>query len=107
MQPYITYREEENGKLQYFILQRAYPHYVGVIAEGPKNVVAQAVPVSSHNLWVCYWGVIQGRLAPSYKDAIREIQVVLEEMALWFYEQRVLKEPSKYKKFKINVSSTN
>jgi hypothetical protein len=105
MIPYITYREEKEGNLLYYILQKEHPHYVGVIA---YNVIENKiqVPITEHNLYVTFAGTIRGNYIPSYKDVVKEIENTMSSMSLWFYENRILKEPKKYQKFKY-VSSAN
>ncbi len=104
--PYITYREEKEGNLLYYILQKEHPHYVGVITYGPVENRIQ-IPITEHNLYVTFAGTIRGYYMPSYKDVVAEVENTMTSMAIWFYDNRILKEPKKYSKFKINVSSTN
>jgi hypothetical protein len=106
MIPYITYREEKEGNLLYYILQKEHPHYVGVIA---YNVIENKIqiPITEHNLYVTFAGTIAGNYIPSYKDVVSQIENTMSSMAIWFYDNRILKEPKKYQKFKINVSSPN
>lgn len=104
--PYITYREEKEGNLLYYILQKEHPHYLGVIAYGIIQDKIQ-VPITGHNLYVTFAGCLRGNFIPSYKDVVKQIENTMTSMAIWFYSERILKEPKKYLKFKLNVSSTN
>jgi hypothetical protein len=106
MIPYITYREEKEGNLLYYILQKEHPHYVGVIAYGPIENKIQ-IPITEHNLYVTFAGTIRGNFIPSYRDVVNQIEQTMTSMAIWYYENRILKEPKKYSKFKLNVSSAN
>lgn len=99
--PYITYRELINDELGYFICQKEYPHYVCRIADIPKNVFVEAVPVTDHNLFLVFNGVFRGMVIPSYNNVDKEISNVMLDMAAWFYTNRILVEPKKYKKWKI------
>ena len=100
---YITYREEDGeGVLRYYVLQKQFPHYVGVILEAPKHGTWQS-PIAGYNLWVCYAGTIRGNMIPSYKSVSQETQSVYDDMAQWYLVNRILKQPERYKKFKINV----
>lgn len=100
---YITYREEDSdGVLRYYILQKQFPHYVGVILEAPKQGTWQS-PIAGYNLWVCYAGTIRGNMIPSYKNVSQETQSVYDDMAQWYLANRIIKQPERYKKFKINV----
>jgi hypothetical protein len=106
MIPYITYREEKEGNLLYYILQKEHPHYVWVIAYGPIENKIQ-IPITEHNLYVTFAGTIRGNFIPSYRDVVNQIEQTMTSMAIWYYENRILKEPKKYSKFKLNVSSAN
>lgn len=101
MEPFITFKDtDKSGELQYYILQRAYPHFQGVILTLPKEgAIAEAV-VPEYNLFVSYAGTISGNYILSKRDIDAECQFVMQQMADWFYNNRVLKEPKKYKKFK-------
>jgi hypothetical protein len=100
-QPFITYREPDSeGVMMYYILQKAFPHFLGCIAYGPIDRRIQT-PVSNYNLWVTFAGTIQGNYVPSYRNVGEEIGDVMTKMATWFYENRILIEPKKYKKWKM------
>lgn len=102
MNPFITFREFDNdGNLQYFILQRDFPHYVGYISPIPKNVIASGAPIMNYNLWVNFWGTIRGRFAPTYQNAGDEIGQIMFQMGEWFYQHRIMQDEKKYKKYKI------
>lgn len=102
MMPFITYREEQGGELKYFILQKAHPHFLGVVVYAPiENSIMNAIPISGHNLWVAFAGVLQGNFLPAYKNIEEEIKSTYTLMADWFYKNRIEPEPSRYKKWKI------
>jgi hypothetical protein len=102
MEPFITFRDTDGrGELQYYILQRAFPHYVSKIEYKPSETALYYISISGYYLYVVFDGSLQGRFLPSYKDAIDEMQVVVQNMAEWFYTKRVVVEPNKYKKWKI------
>src|ERR1035437_9594710 len=99
---YITFREtNEEGETLYFILQKEFPHYQTVVSEVPKKVFVECVPVTDYNLYITFAGVISGFMIPSYHDVEKEISSVMASMALWFYSERILVNPKKYKKWKI------
>lgn len=102
MSPFITFRDtDKSGEMQYYILQREYPHYCGRIAYYPTGGSICEVPITGHNLYVSFGGVLRGNFAPAYPKVEEEINHVFHAMALWFYENRVLKEPKRYKKWAI------
>lgn len=99
---YITYRENnENGLLCYYILQKAFPHYIGLLSVGQLENTLASMPVGNYNLYVNFYGCLVGRFLPAYKDALQEIEAEMISMAEWFYYNRVLTQPKKYDKFKI------
>lgn len=102
MQPFITFRDKDkNGDLQYYILQRSYPHYVGIIlSQSVSNAIAEAV-IPGHNLYVTFGGVLQGNYIPMHKDSKNEAQQVLDNMATWFWAERIAIDKKRFKKFKI------
>lgn len=107
MNKFITFRDTDNGGvLHYYILQRSYPHYQCIILDRPEKAVVGACPIMNHNLWVVFDGTILGAYLPSYKNVVDEIVSVMNEMAEWFYLNRVLAEPNRYKKWKITKHDT-
>ena len=107
MQPFITYREEnDKGVLCYYILQKSFPHYVGVIVSIPDFDALVNAPLPECNLYVSYGGCLHGNVVPSYSNSDAERDAIFYAMAEWYYWNRVKKEPKKYEKFKINASIT-
>lgn len=103
MQPYITYREtDKNNVLQYYILQKEFPHYKALISIiPPKEGTLAYTVISGYKMWMVYGGTIVGNFVPSYNNVTEDIQFVLENMAVWFLSNRIEIEPKKYFKFKI------
>lgn len=89
------------GLLQYYILQKAWPHYVGLIITNPMEGVLLQVPVSGYKIHIAFAGTIGGNLIPAFMDIQKEIEAVFHDMARWFYENRILQEPKKYQKWKL------
>jgi hypothetical protein len=110
MNPFITFREQDdNGRLGYYILQRDFPHVCCEIVQAPVQSALITVPVSGYYLWLSFAGVLRGNFAPSYKNIIDEMTLVMFAMSTWYYENRILPDAKRFKKFKItdNASSTN
>lgn len=91
----------QDEKLQYFILQKAHPHFKGIITDVPLDKIVPSIPVSGYNLYINFDGCLRGNVIPSYKGIEGEIASVLNDMSIWFYEQRILFNPKKYKKWKV------
>lgn len=103
MHKYITYRDiDKNGNLGYFVLQKAFPHFVGYIADNPNYRAILKVPIPNTTLFVCFNGTLRGNFIPSYRNVEQEIVDVYVDMAKWYYENRILANPSKYKKWILN-----
>lgn len=102
MEPFITFKEKDaDGKDQFFVLQRKFPHYQAIVLDQPKEGALVTVPVSGHHLYLTFAGTIQGNYLLSKLDVERELQDVFEKMAEWFYVKMVSADPKKYKRFKI------
>lgn len=100
MEPYITFKDTDNqGELQYYILQRKFPHYIARIAYKPSDTALFYISISGHHLYVTYAGTLQGNFLPGYKDAVEEMESVMTNMAEWFYANRVAIDLKKYKKW--------
>ena len=100
--PYLTFRDKDkNGDLQYYILQREQPHYVGIIKTAPSEtaIVQHAVP--GYHLWVVYSGVLRGNYIPSSKQQVFDLENIYMNMAMWFVTERIHDEEKRFKKFKI------
>ena len=82
MNQFITFREEDkNGELQYYILQRDHPHYVGFITPIPNEESLQSSPIPGYNLYVQFSGTLRGnfiQMNPSYSS---ELMSVYNDMA--------------------------
>lgn len=102
MSPYITYRDtDKNNQLQYYVLQRAFPHYTGRIVTYPEESVFGIAPIPGYRLWIICDGTIRGSIIPSYKDTVREVTDVLFQMSAWFWAERIVLDEKKFKKWKI------
>lgn len=104
MSPFITFKDfDKDGQVQYYILQREYPHFVGKIAYYPTGGSICEVPVTAHNLYVSFSGVLRGNFVPAYPKVEEEITAVFHAMALWFYSNRILQDPKRYRKWLIHA----
>lgn len=101
MDKFITFREAKDGVLQYYILQREFPHFIGKISEFPDKVLVFSFPVAGYNLWVSFGYTLRGKYIPSYPNVEKEIQQCLSDMALWFLDNRINQDKKRYAKFKI------
>ena len=50
MIPFATYRELVNGQLEYFLVQKDYPHFLGRIVTAPIAKALVNEPVAGYNL---------------------------------------------------------
>jgi hypothetical protein len=103
MSDFITFRElDADNQFAYYILQKDFPHYVGVIYPFPKKKVVEPSPIAGYNLWVSFNGTLRGNAIPSYNHFLEEIVFILDRMANWYLQQRIIPDYKRYKKFKIN-----
>lgn len=102
METHITFREKtEDGEYEYFVLQKEFPHYLGVIVTYPKKNIFPASAIAGYNFWVSFAGTLRGGFIPSYKDVAIEVATALDKMALWYLDKIIMQNEEKYKKFKI------
>lgn len=107
MSDFITYREPDNdGNLCYYILQRDFPHYMGVISTRPRKYLVEAHPISGYYMWIVFDGTLRGKQVPSYTNVIDEINESISKMAIWYLQTVILPKKEKYKKYKINDTVT-
>lgn len=107
MTPYITYRERgRGGRLQYFVLQKDFPHIVGEIVDSPPEGGMGFSTISGYNLWVVFGGTLRGNFIPTYRNILDEIQGVLDNMAAWFFSERIVPDEKKFHRFKIGTNGT-
>lgn len=99
--PYITYREEDEGILKYFILQKDFPHNIGVVATQPNIESLVQSTVAGYNLWIVFVGTLRGNFVAVYPNYEKDMQQIFDNMALWFVAERILKDQKRYEKFKI------
>lgn len=98
---YITYREEINGHLEYFILQKTFPHYKCRITKIPITNIFEPVAISKYNLWVVFAGTIQGNMLPVTNEFEKLVLITMQDMATWFLENRIEKDLKRFKKWLI------
>lgn len=96
---YITYRENYAGELQYFLLQKEWPHYVGMILDNPNYNSLYLFMIPNTKLYIAFFGTIQGRFIPSTNQVEKEIALIFVDMAEWYYKNRIESQPKKYKKW--------
>lgn len=107
MNLFITYREmDDAGRLCFYILQKKFPHYTGLLVTNPREGALVNAPIPSYNLWITFAGCLNGNFIPGYADVLVEIEGVFRDMANWYYENRLLDNPKKYAKFKIQTNDT-
>ena len=102
MTRYITYRDNDStGQLQYYVLQRDFPHYVGIVSVAPVSGAMCCSPIPGYNLFIVFTGVLRGDYIPAYSGVKADIEMVFNDMASWYLEERIKKDEKKYTKFKI------
>ncbi len=102
MNEFITYRDTNTeGELLYFVLQKDFPHFNCYISERPVVNFVQPMPITDYHLFLVFSGTIRGMMIPDYRNMGEEIQSVMQDMAAFYYEQRILKDLKKYRKWKI------
>jgi len=107
MSEFITYRDKDrNGNLQYYVCSREYPHFVGRIGFTPDKLVVDAVPISGYNLFVIFGGTLSGMRIPALDKVDEQITSMLLKMSSWYFQNRIINDEKRYKKFKINVTSS-
>lgn len=108
MNPFITFRDKDkNNELQYYILQREFPHFCGLISHYPKEGDLANQSISGYSLWITFSGTIRGQIIPSYTNIAKEINSVFESMASWFYANRILTDKKRFEKFKIKNNDSS
>src|SRR6185503_4313415 len=102
MNPYITFIESgNNGLIEYFILQREFPHFVCILSKEPIIKIVKPVPIDGYKLWVVFYSCLRGNVIPSYNDIDEELKVIMSDMSQWHLKNRILSNEKKYKKWKI------
>jgi len=102
MSPFITFKDKDSyGELQYYILQREPPHYLGVIKNVPISGAMSCAPVPGYHFFVVFAGTLRGNMIPANRGFETEIDFLFNRMASWFYSERIMINESKFKKFKI------
>ena len=103
MSNFITYKElDAKGQPSYYILQKDFPHYMGVVSVTPRKYLVEAQPISGYYMWVVFDGTLRGKQVPSYTNVIEEINEAISKMAIWYLQTVILPKKENYKKFKIH-----
>ena len=106
MNKFVTFRDtDKDGNLQYYILQRDFPHFIGVVLNY-YDIGNWYAPIGGYMMYVNFGGTLRGNIIPSYKDIGDEIQSVLGNMADWYYTNRILTDEKRFKKFKVNAATS-
>lgn len=102
MEKYLTFREKDDTEtLRYYIVQKQFPHNLAIILSQPKHESLVQSVLPGYNLWVVHHGVLRGNFIAIYPSHKEELQVIYDEMANWFYSERILKDEKRYEKFKV------
>lgn len=97
--PFISFKEKNgSGGINYFILQKDHPHYLGIVSSNPTQNLPYA-PMSGYRLWVVLSGTLQGRMVPSHPTLKQEIADTLRNMADWYLKE-MINYPGVFDKFK-------
>ena len=100
--PFITFREvDDKNILRYYILQKDFPHCLAVILSQPMpESLCQSV-VPGYNLWVVWDGTLRGNYVAAYPDYEKDLQFTMDNMAAWYFSERIEKDKKRYEKFKV------
>lgn len=99
---FITFRDKDSeGELRYYILQREFPHFVGIISNIPVPNALCFSPIPEYNMYIVFSGTLRGGFIPLYKDITFEVEKVFNDMASWYYEEIIKRDEKRYRKFKI------
>jgi hypothetical protein len=102
MIPYISYREiDDKGVLRYYVLQKVFPHTVGIILAQQQPEALAQFPISGYNLWVVYDGVLHGNFVHATPDYKNELAIIMQNMAAWFWAERICLDRKRFEKFKV------
>jgi len=74
---------------------------IGHITTIPKEKAIVSKPIPGYNLYVNFDGCLQGNFLPNLKNIELELHTVFENMAAWFWTERIVGNEGKYKKLKI------
>ena len=101
MIPFITFTEKDNNnKIRFYILQRAFPNYIGEIILG-EPLVDWYSAIPGYNMCICFAGTLGGALIPAVKNVTDEIISTMQTMALWYLANVISLNLNKYNKLKI------
>jgi hypothetical protein len=99
---FITFKEGEHV----FILQSAFPNYVGKLwkcetdwdlYQIKKELQAQ---VQGYRMMVTFVGTLEGNLV-YLGDKKQQLQSLMNEMAFWYFMNRIDKDQKRYAKYKL------
>jgi len=100
--PFISYREpDDKGVFRYYILQKEFPHNKAVILSQPMpEALCQSV-VPGYNLWIVWDGTLRGNFVAAYPDYEKDLQFTMDNIAAWYFSERIEKDKKRYEKFKV------
>lgn len=102
MEPYITFKDtDKDNVLQYYVLQRAFPHYCGVILTVPQADSLMTIPFPGYHLYLTFSGTLAGNYLLSRRDMEVDLLESFTKMADWYFRNRIAINEKRYKKFKI------
>lgn len=101
MERYITFRDEEDKKPKYYILQRDFPHFIGEVSTTPDKHLVGATPIPGYKLWIVFQFCLRGKSVPSYRDLESIILNTMNDMASWYFQNRIETDQKRFLKFKI------
>lgn len=99
-EPFLTFRETDDNEFCYFILQKAFPHYIGKLVTYPVEGGLNNSPITDHHLYITFAGCLMGNFIPAHKGELDHIAEVFSQMAEWYYTNRINPDLKKYKKWR-------
>jgi hypothetical protein len=99
--PFITFKEDE-----IYILQTAFPYYVGKLWKCETDYALSLIKkeiqceISGYRMLISFVGTLEGNLV-FLGDKRHQLQKLVQEMAFWYFLNRIDKDPKRYAKFKL------
>ena len=91
---FITFKDKE----KFYVLQTAFPHYIGEVTRGGRPVdPIFTSKVSGYNIWITFSGALEANrilIADDWKDNMKRI---INDMGDFYLAARIDPEPKKFK----------
>lgn len=93
---FITFRDEQ----KFFVLQTAFPHYLGEVIRGEKPEGVFVATVSGYRIYIRFSGALGGNRMLIMDNWKENMKSIITSMGDFYLGSRIAPEPKKFREWR-------